>query len=160
MPGKIFGVNTLNLRGMSQSPFLQAGKIFLVVIIILGMVAEIVGRTSVGKFLPSSVGADSFEFDIKVQYLEQSIRERGQPDCIIVGDSMANDGLNPDLMERAYTRQAGKPLHCFNFGMPALTLEASAPLAGWAACCLSQWLSFFSRWRRWSLSCRPMSSPR
>ena len=104
--------------------------LFLGILCIWMLLAELVARTPLGNHLPPpSVGADSFEFDIKVYYLEQSIRQNGPIDCLIVGDSMANSGLDPLLISQAYEAQTDIPLHCFNFGMPALTLDASGPLA-------------------------------
>lgn len=94
------------------------------------LLSEITARTSLGYYVPPpSVGADSFEFDTKIYYLEQSIRQRGALDCLIVGDSMTNDGPDPRLIEEAYRAETGSSLHCFNFGMPALMLDASGPLA-------------------------------
>ena len=94
------------------------------------LIAEIVARTSIGYSLPPpSVGADSFEFDTKVYYLEQSIRQRGALDCLIVGDSMTNNGIDTTLVEEAYRAETGASIHCFNFGLPALFLDGSGPLA-------------------------------
>jgi hypothetical protein len=42
---------------------------------------------------------------------------------------MTNDGPDPKVIEAAYQAQTGSPLHCFNFGMPALFLDTSGPLA-------------------------------
>lgn len=94
------------------------------------LVAEGVARSSLGLMIPPpSVGADSFEFDAKVYYLEQSIRRRGTLDCLIVGDSMTNNGPDPRLVEDAYRAATGSSLHCFNFGLPAMFLDATGPLA-------------------------------
>ena len=130
MQNKIFRPQTLKLNGIQALPLLRSASALICLIIAWVLLTELIARTPLGYSLPPpSVGADSFEFDIKVYYLEQSIRQRGRLDCLIVGDSMANDGPDPKLVEEAYQRETGSPLQCFNFGMPALTLDASGPLA-------------------------------
>ncbi len=130
MQKKIFRPQTLKLKDVEALPILRSGFALICLIIAWVLLTELIARTQLGYSLPPpSVGADSFEFDIKVYYLEQSIRQRGGLDCLIVGDSMANDGPDPKLIEGAYHTETGSPLHCFNFGMPALTLDASGPLA-------------------------------
>lgn len=121
---------TLKLDGISRLPLWRGLALFSGFILGWMLLAELIARTPFGNHLPPpSVGADSFEFDLKVYYLEQSIRQNGPLDCLIVGDSMANSGLDPLSISQAYETQTGIPLHCFNFGMPALTLDASGPLA-------------------------------
>ena len=121
---------TLQQDGISRLPLWRGLILFLGLVLGWMLVAEFIARTPLGSELPPpSVGADSFEFDIKVFYLEQSIRQNGPLDCLIVGDSMTNNGLDPNLISQAYEAQTGVSLHCFNFGMPALTLDASGPLA-------------------------------
>lgn len=125
----VFQPHTLHRKGIDSLAIWQSGFSLLWIIFAWILIAEIVARTPLGYLLPPpSVGADSFEFDIKVYYLEQSIRQRGELDCLIVGDSMTNDGPDPVLVEKAYQAAIGSPLHCFNFGMPALMLDASGPL--------------------------------
>jgi hypothetical protein len=102
----------------------------LAILLAWSLMAEIVARTPLGyKLPPPSVGADSFEFDTKVYYLEQSIRQRGSLDCLIIGDSMTNNGPDPRLFEEAYRAKTGSSIHCFNFGLPAMFLDATGPLA-------------------------------
>lgn len=42
---------------------------------------------------------------------------------------MANNGLNPTHIEDVYKEKTGISINCFNIGMPALTLDASGPVA-------------------------------
>jgi len=126
---KILHAHSLKLEGVGSLVIIRSIFALLWLILAGAIVAEIVGRTPLGYVLPPpSVGADSFEFDIKVYYLEQSIRQRGALDCLIIGDSMTNNGLDPILIEEAYQAETGSDLHCFNFGIPALMLDASGPL--------------------------------
>jgi hypothetical protein len=103
---------------------------FFAILLSLSLIAEVLARSPLGYYLPPpSVGVDSFEFDTKVYYLEQSIRQHGPLDCLILGDSMTNNGPDPRLIEKAYRAETGSSIHCFNFGLPALFLDASGPLA-------------------------------
>lgn len=111
-------------------PLWQSIYALLALLIAWSLVTEVVARTPLGYYVPPpSVGADSFEFDTKVYYLEQSIRQRGSLDCLIIGDSMTNNGPEPRLIEDAYRTKTGSSIHCFNFGLPAMFLDATGPLA-------------------------------
>lgn len=130
MQNKIFGTQTLKLEGVKSLPLWRGVYALLAIFAAWLLIAEIMARTPLGYRLPPpSVGVDSFEFDTKVYYLEQSIRQHGPVDCLILGDSMTNNGPDPRLIEAAYQAQTGTSIHCFNFGMPALFLDASGPLA-------------------------------
>jgi len=123
-------MRSLNPDKLTQLPIWRAIPALLTLLLGWLLIGELAARAPLAFQLPPpSTGADSFEFDLKVFYLESSLRARGPLDCIILGDSMANDGPDPALVEKAYTEITAAPLHCFNFGMPALTLEASAPVA-------------------------------
>lgn len=125
----IFRPHTLHTDGIGSLAIWRSGASLLWIVFAYMLVTEIFARTPAGYLLPPpSVGADSFEFDIKVYYLEQSIRQRGELDCLIIGDSVVNNGPDPILIERAYQAKTGTPLHCFNFGMSAIFLDTSGPL--------------------------------
>jgi hypothetical protein len=127
---KIFETQTFKPGGIRSLPIWRSLLALPTLILVWMLIAELVARTSLGYHLPPpSVGADSFEFDTKIYYLEQSIRQHGPLDCLLVGDSMTNDGPDPRLIEAAYETKTGSPLHCFNFGLPALFLDGSGPLA-------------------------------
>jgi hypothetical protein len=127
---KIVGKQTLYLEGIRSLPLWRGVYALLAILVAGSLIAELVARTSLGfKIPPPSVGTDSFEFDTKIYYLEQSIRRRGALDCLILGDSMTNNGPDPRIVEEAYRAKTGASIHCFNFGLPALFLDASGPLA-------------------------------
>lgn len=118
------------LHDVGKLPFWRGIYILFILLFAGILFGEIVGHTLLKKLLPQpSVGADSFEFDNKIGYLEEQIKVRGQLDCLIVGDSMANNGLDPTHIEDVYRKETGTKLTCFNIGMPALTLDASGPVA-------------------------------
>ncbi|MGE5464185.1 MAG: hypothetical protein ACM3PS_12565, partial [Syntrophothermus sp.] len=130
MQNKIFGNQTLKLEGVKSLPLWRGIHALLSMIVAWLLIAELIARTSLGYSLPPpSVGVDSFELDTKLYYLEQSIRQNGPLDCLILGDSMTNNGIDPRVLEEAYRAETGSSIHCFNFGIPALFLDGSGPLA-------------------------------
>lgn len=130
MQNNIFGKQTLKPEGIRSLPLWRGVYAFFAIIVSLLVIAEVLARTPLGYYVPPpSVGVDSFEFDTKVYYLEQSIRQHGPLDCLILGDSMTNNGPDPRLIEEAYKAETGSSIHCFNFGLPALFLDSSGPLA-------------------------------
>lgn len=130
MRNKIFGKQTLKLEGVNALPIWRSVYALLSILIAWCLIAEGIARTPLGYHLPPpSVGVDSFELDTKLYYLEQSIRRKGPLDCLILGDSMTNNGIDPTVLEKAYRVKTGSSIHCFNFGIPALFLDGSGPLA-------------------------------
>ncbi|MBN1303509.1 MAG: hypothetical protein JXA13_03665 [Anaerolineales bacterium] len=123
---KIIAPETLDLKNIQKTPLAKGLLTFAALLIGLVLLAEIIARTPIGYFFPPpSTGADNFVFDSKTYYLEQQIRQKGSPTCLIVGSSVANDGLDPDMIEQAYEQQTGLEIQCFNFGMPALTMDSA-----------------------------------
>lgn len=130
MHKNIFEKKTLQLEGIRSLPLWRGLYALLALLLAGSLIAEIIARTPLGyRVLPPSVDANSFEFDTKIYYLEQSIRQRGPLDCLIVGDSMTNNGPDPRQVEAAYQARTGASIHCFNFGLPAMFLDASGPLS-------------------------------
>lgn len=53
----------------------------------------------------------------------------GPGDCVIVGPSTVQRGLDPRLVASAYARVAGAEIRCFNFGLPGLDNETAVLVA-------------------------------
>ena len=78
LQNKIFGKQTLKLEGITSLPLWRSVYVLPLIIIGWFLIAEVVARTPLGYHVPPpSVGADSFELDTKLYYLEQSIRQNG-----------------------------------------------------------------------------------
>ncbi len=119
---------SLKIRPHANSPLLHGLLAFLSLVAAWSLLAELVMRSPLGYIVPPSVGADNFQFDLKTYYLEQFIRQRGGLDCVILGSSLANSGLDPAVIEQVYAEKTGKSIRCFNFGLSALTLESGGEL--------------------------------
>ncbi|HVN54401.1 MAG TPA: hypothetical protein VMT46_08730 [Anaerolineaceae bacterium] len=73
---------------------------------------------------PPSVGASNPEFEVKLAHLEQLVKRDGAVDCLIVGSSQIDGGINPVALTKAYAQRTGKTILCYNFGISTLTGEA------------------------------------
>ena len=50
-------------------------------------------------------------------------------DCVFIGSSVVNRGINPAIFEVAYTGQAGETIQCFNLGLGWTTASGAAAWA-------------------------------
>lgn len=113
-----------------HSPFLRGFFYFLLTIPLVFVAAEGVARSPLGDLLPApSVQADSFLFDAKIRQLENQTRRDGRLDCLILGSSVANSDFDPAVIEQTYRQQTGESIHCYNLGLPAMTIENATALA-------------------------------
>ena len=122
----IFSRETLTL----SKPSLRGILYFFLSIPLVLLAAEIIARSPLGTMLPApSVNADSFLFDAKVYALEQQVRRDGRLDCLFIGSSVDNVGIDPQTIERVYYERTGETIYCFNIGYPAMTVENAAAFA-------------------------------
>lgn len=128
-----------------SKPSLRVILYFLLTLPIVLLAAEIVARSPIGTLLPApSVQADSFLFDAKVYNLEQQVRRDDGLDCLFVGSSVANVGIDPTAVEQAYLQQTGETIHCYNLGYPAMTVENAAAFVNAAIANFSPRVVFYT----------------
>jgi hypothetical protein len=127
---KLYSRDALHVRFTRSSPILRGILYFFLTIPILLLLAEIMARSPLGSLLPApSIQADDFLFDAKIYALEGQVRRDGSLDCLFLGSSVANSDIDPELVEQTYLSQTGKAIHCYNLGMPALTLGNATAIA-------------------------------
>lgn len=114
---------------MYKSVLLQGLVKFLGLIIGIALTIEITARLFFIPFSFPSLGSDNFYFDHKIYALESQMRWNGNLDCLVLGSSVANSDLDPEIIANAYRDKTGKQIHCFNIGIPALTAENAIPIA-------------------------------
>ncbi|MGC1377523.1 MAG: hypothetical protein WA821_14920, partial [Anaerolineales bacterium] len=56
-------------------------------------------------------------------------RRYGRVDCLLLGSSHIDYGLDPAAIAQTYKSKTGQELRCFNFGLASLTPDTAAPLA-------------------------------
>jgi hypothetical protein len=76
------------------------------------------------RLLLPSVGSGSDLLDFKVEYLERFARLHGDVDCLFLGPSTVNRGIDPTLVSDAF--QVHRPV------LPAAQRPWWQPLGGWA----------------------------
>ena len=87
-------------------------------------ISEFLARTDlVKKFTPNeSLGTFHAQFEIKWFRLQQFVIENDGVDVIILGSSLANTGIDPDIMAQTYYLQTGIRLRIFNFGVEGMSV--------------------------------------
>ena len=81
----------------------------------------------VGDKLPlRSLGIYHAQFEIKWFRLQDYVRANGGVDVILLGNSMVNTGINPQVLANEYQSSTGEKLRIFNFGIEGLTVAPNA----------------------------------
>lgn len=105
--------------------------IFLFLLALILSVAEYASRTGfIISRLPSPIiGSGHDNFDLKVIRLEKFLEKNNRIDCIFIGSSTVDQGIDPVAFQLAYKQSTGQDLRCFNFGVAALTMPFAETLA-------------------------------
>jgi hypothetical protein len=75
-----------------------------------------------------SFGNNSHQLDIKLHLLDKMAERDGPPDCLFLGNSMVQAGIDPDAFNETYREITGHTLRCFNFGVLGMAPYAGATL--------------------------------
>jgi len=76
-----------------------------------------------------SVGLYHNQFEIKWFELQDFVRKNGGVDVILLGSSMVNTGIDPDVLAEQYALRTGQELRVFNFGVEGFTISPNAEIA-------------------------------
>jgi len=101
---------------------------FIFFLIFIAASTELIARTPwVEKISPyRSVGNFHYQFEIKWFRLLDYVKQNGGVDVIILGSSLVNTGIDPDVMAEAFYKQTGVKLRIFNFGVEGLTVASDS----------------------------------
>ncbi len=105
-------------RRLASLPGLTPALALLIALAALGGGEALARAPSVQAALaPPGIGSRYPQAEVKLAALERRAAA-GQPlDCLLIGSSMVNAGLDPAAIRRAYAAQTGRPLTCYNFGV-------------------------------------------
>ena len=99
--------------------------------IVLAAAFEVFSRSPLAdKAFPlRSVGDYHTQFEIKWFKLEEYVQQNGGVDVILLGNSMVNTGIDPDILSARYEELTGQKLRVFNFGVEGLTVAPLSKIA-------------------------------
>jgi hypothetical protein len=119
-------------RPPSRNSLLAALPLAVVIFAAWLALLEIIARTPwAEKALPDrSVGEYNYTFEIKWYGLQKFVEQSGGVDVIVLGNSMVNTGIDPEVISRTYQRETGVHLRIYNFGVDGLTVAPTSVLAG------------------------------
>jgi hypothetical protein len=94
-------------------------------------IGELVARAEVFQAHLTAPDLDSRHYQLgrKLALLEESVRESGPLDCLAIGSSTVDLGFDPMAFSNSFEDETGVPLHCFNFGIDASSMAATAAIA-------------------------------
>jgi len=76
-----------------------------------------------------SVGSPSRRFELQLDGLDRFVESDRHVDCIILGNSTALLGVDPEVLAESYHARTGRSLRCFNFGVGGMTASAAGAVA-------------------------------
>jgi hypothetical protein len=116
---------------MLRRPSLRALGLALAYLLAASLLLEGLLRLAVARAWMQEplVGTTVPEFDIKLQLLNQFQQQNQSVDCIVLGSSMVDRGLMPDVLAAQFSKTAGRPITCFNFGVGNLTAASAGGIA-------------------------------
>ena len=103
-------------------------SLLLLFLLLLAAVTELTARIDkIQRHFPYlSMGNFHYQFEIKWFRLQQYVQDNGGVDVILLGSSLVNTGIDPDVMAQAYFEQTGVRLRIFNFGVEGLTVAPNS----------------------------------
>lgn len=112
----------LTLPRNSLSPARTLVLAALILVLAAGLAETIVRLGPVQRRLPApSLGSGHQNFDLKIALLDAFVKKEGGLDCLFIGPSTVNYGINPAVVRATFRRYTGHDLRCFNFGLAALS---------------------------------------
>jgi hypothetical protein len=118
-PTRIIEGGTLRLTW----PVGQTLGLAVLLLILLAGICEGLARTTFARsrLLAPGVGGDHARLGAKLAALDRLVEEEGGVDCIFLGSSMAEWGIDPEVFSAAYKAQTGEHIRCFNFALLGMT---------------------------------------
>ncbi len=127
MMRSIFEASTLKIKSISFKTILFS--LFCLFLILIGY--ELILRIEgIRSQLPAlSIGQiDRYpELDIKLQRLNE-LSKTETINCFLVGSSMVDAGIDPQILSLELSKSSGTNYHCFNFGLSGAMVETSVTI--------------------------------
>ena len=113
-----------------RSLALTATQVLLAVLVLAGL-GEILARSDwAQQRLPTPiVDSGHHSLDVKLWRLDRRVREHGPLQCLFIGPSVVDRGIDPELVSQSYREVTGRDLDCFNFGVSGINASSLEVLA-------------------------------
>lgn len=110
---------TLVLRSPLGGVLLRALLAFFGCLLIVEILLRVLVNSPVTSRLlpPFSLGTGFPQFDIKLAYLDRFVRTADGLHCVIIGSSMSDAALDPEVLDETYFASTHSRLGCFNFSL-------------------------------------------
>lgn len=99
-------------------------------LLVLLAVAEVAARTPAVRdalYIPS-LGSSSRRFEMQIDGLDR-YAGAAEVECLVLGNSTALMGVDPQALARGHRERTGRDLRCFNFGVSGMTAAAAEAVA-------------------------------
>jgi hypothetical protein len=113
-----------------QRPWGQIPLITLAILFVSTTLLESAARLpSVSSSMHNPVISGDAQLGVKIGLLNDFQQEHGRVDCVFIGSSMVQHGIDPAAIGGAYRQKTGRDLNCFNLGVRGLSDTGAAALA-------------------------------
>jgi hypothetical protein len=113
------------------SRFLLWALVFLIVFSLLldGLGSTILAQISPQESLGINPSPTGSNFEVKLYLLKGYVAKNGGVDILLIGSSVVNTGLDPDVVAQTLFDLTGKKLRIFNFGVEGLDIVPNSVYA-------------------------------
>jgi hypothetical protein len=103
----------------------------LTMLFVFSGIAEMLVRTEFFQtpLTPPKMGSSHYQLGHKLALLDAEIKRNGPVNCLMLGSSMTDASMNPEIFQDAYREVTGRDLHCFNFAINASSAASTAVMA-------------------------------
>jgi hypothetical protein len=115
--------NTLQLHGRIGGTFV---KTILVLIVVIAPLEVLARDPRIQALLSPPFLSGNPQVGVKLAILDAAVRDHGSPDCVTIGSSVADQGIDPEALGAGYQEQTGKPYFCLNGAITGLEAFGTA----------------------------------
>ncbi|MBN1562444.1 MAG: SGNH/GDSL hydrolase family protein [Anaerolineae bacterium] len=111
-------------------PLGQTLALALLILAGMSMALEISARSpQVEQRVPTAIGSRHADLDVKFGELDYLVEQTGRVDCVFLGSSVVNTGIDPAVVANVFRQQTDTSITCYNFGINGITAATAADLA-------------------------------
>ncbi len=99
--------------------------------VVLAAALELLAHTPWFEKISPYRSVDNFDYQFEIKWfrLQDYVKSHGGVDIIVLGSSLVNTGVDPDILAQAYYQQTGVQARIFNFGVEGMTISPNSVIA-------------------------------